>query len=388
MPIALRYERICFDRSAARLEAGVTAQLLAPGHALLDGVVDYTISRYREALDRGTVLVDRLDPTQEPRLMVALREEVVDGAERSVAKRFGYVELWGDGRARPGIAPFLDYAAPTEYEFVLVTDLLDVPWLAKARQTAELWAANEDLPPWYTAVSARRRAEVNRTRDLVGERLELEIQYWLGEAARLTSTQMMGGETREQPRTAEQRAADKRRQLERRLSELDQEAHTQVRPPVVAAVALVVPQGLLDRRAGRREDTVIETAGDLAAIERRAIHLVLEAERRLGRMPEVMAHNNPGYDVRSAGQDGHLVHIEVKGRVAGADDFFVTNREIRVGQNADNYRLALVEVDPDESARDSVRYVHDPFVELHVSALVTGVQFKWKDMWARGGDAF
>ena len=53
-----------------------------------------------------------------------------------------------------------------------------------------------------------------------------------------------------------------------------------------------------------------------------------------------MAHNNPGYDLVSVDEDGHLVHIEVKGRVVGANEFFVTNREIRVGQNADHYRLA------------------------------------------------
>jgi hypothetical protein len=38
----------------------------------------------------------------------------------------------------------------------------------------------------------------------------------------------------------------------------------------------------------------------------------------------------------------------------------VTNREIRVRRNADNYRLALVSVDLDDPARDEVRYLHPP----------------------------
>jgi hypothetical protein len=59
----------------------------------------------------------------------------------------------------------------------------------------------------------------------------------------------------------------------------------QVRPSAVAAVALVVPQGLIDRRAGRREEPVAEYMEDLAAIERRAIRAVVAAEQRLGRVP-------------------------------------------------------------------------------------------------------
>ncbi|WP_432834144.1 helicase-related protein [Dactylosporangium sp. CA-092794] len=383
-PINLRYERVCFDRSAIRVDGGLPAQLLAPGHPLLDGLVQFTVEQYGQALERGTVMVDRLDPSEDPRLLVALDEEIIDGMERAVAKRFQYVELWHDGRARPSAAPFLDYDAPTAYELELTVDLLTAPWLSGARRTAEHWAASEDLPQWYATISERRRDQVRRTTGLVRERLEQEIQYWRDEAARLANIVRHGGKPAMQPTTAEQRAQDLRRRLSRRMAELDQEAHTQVRPPAVAAVALVVPQGLIDRRAGRRADLAAEYLEDLAAVERRAVQAVVQAERRLGRVPQVMAHDNPGYDVRSADPDGHLVHIEVKGRAAGHDSFFVTNREIRAGQNADNYRLALVEVDEQDPAADRVRYVRDPFADVRVSALVNGVQFKWPQMWARG----
>lgn len=57
--IALRYERVCFDRSSMRIDHGVTEQLLAPGHPLLDALVDHTIQTNGEALLSGTTLVDR-----------------------------------------------------------------------------------------------------------------------------------------------------------------------------------------------------------------------------------------------------------------------------------------------------------------------------------------
>ena len=380
-PIKLRYERVCFDKQVVRFGTGVAADLLAPGHPLLDAVVAYTVDRYRPALERGTILVDRFDPDEEPRLLVAVSEEIVDGTGRAIAKRFGYVELWAGGRVRPGNAPFLDYAAPDEREHSVVAELAMQGWPAMARHVAESWAAGQHLPEWYVQVSERRHDLVERTRGLVEERLNREIDLGVGELTRLADASTQDGGIREKRRAAEARVGELRRRLESRMSELDKEANTQARPPIVVAIALVVPQGLLDRLTGRGPESV---SASLAEVEQRAIERVILEERRLGRVPEVMAHNNPGYDIRSRDPDGHLVHIEVKGRESGADTFFVTNREIRTGQNATEYRLALVDVNL-VLDRDDVRYLHGPFAEERVSALVNGVQFRWKDMWDRGG---
>lgn len=110
----------------------------------------------------------------------------------------------------------------------------------------------------------------------------------------------------------------------------------------------------------------------------------MRAERNLGRLPEVLAHNNPEYDVRSRDAAGRLVHIEVKGRDPGGEDFFVTNREIRVRRNADNYRAGAGVGRPRRSG-DEVRYLHRPFADERVPALASRVQFKWNDIWERGG---
>ncbi|MEH0843078.1 helicase-related protein [Micromonospora sp. CPCC 205711] len=380
-PIPLRYERVCFDRAATRLDGRPTAELLAPGHPLLDAVVAHTLDRYAPALERGAVLIDRLDRGEEHRLLVAVGEEVVDSRDRVVARRFGFLELWPDGRSRDGAAPFLDYAAPEAAEQGVVAHVCGDGWPADAREVAERWATGQHLPDWYASVSARRRELVERTRGQVRDRLDREIAHWRAEADRLAGQLVPDASVREKRRHAEQRVGELTGRRERRLAELTAEAHTQTRPPSVAALALVLPQGLVDRLLGR---TV--TVPDTTEAERRAVEAVLRAERALGREPELMAHHNPGYDIRSTGPDGHLVHIEVKGREPGAADFFVTNREIRVGQNAGDYRLALVEVDPERSpGAEELRYLRRPFADEKVSALVSRVQFKWADMWQRGG---
>jgi hypothetical protein len=374
--IALRYERVCFDRSVVRIDHGVIAQLLAPGHPLLDALVDHTLQEHGEALLQGTILVDRQDLTVEPRLLVAMRDEIVDGLESTVARRCGYVEIWSDGRHRPGAAPFLDYAPITDDERPLVTDVLEQSWLSSATTTAETWATSVDLPIWYEQVSNHRRSFVARARDLVTDRLKREIAYWEEEASRLADAPEQHSNT---VRAAIQEVRKLEQRLAKRMAELDAQQHTQVKPPKVAALAIVIPQGFIDARAGRPDD-----ATQTLAVELRAMKAVIDAERRLGRDPEVMAHQNPGYDLRSVGASGNLIHIEVKGRIAGAKEFFVTNREIRLGQNADHYRLALVEVSGDGPEHDRVRYVANPFAGVVVTSLVNGVQFKWSDAWESG----
>ena len=122
----------------------------------------------------------------------------------------------------------------------------------------------------------------------------------------------------------------------------------------------------------------------------RAVAAVAEAERALGRIPEVQPHNNPGFDIRSWDPTaGHSVFIEVKGRVTGAEDFTVTRTEIVHGKNADHYRLALVRVSSAGDAgpiADEVRYVTAPFdgIDIAEDFSLHSVILDWAAFWQRG----
>ena len=88
--------------------------------------------------------------------MVALREEIVDGTGQTVAKRFGYVEMWrmavrGPASRRSSTTRRLRRRSGR------YSDVPTQPWLAAATRTAETWATSVDLPTWYAEVSARRR---------------------------------------------------------------------------------------------------------------------------------------------------------------------------------------------------------------------------------------
>lgn len=386
-PLPTRYARVTFEPG---LVDGVRrADLLAPGHPLMDTVLDATVEQLRGVLDRGAVLVDHTDPGTDPRLVVALMTEVADGTGAVVSKRFAFVTLTEDGVATDaGPAPYLD-AEPLIGHRDVVARALAAPWLAAGvEQVATSWAITQDQPAHLEQVRARLVPQLDKSRTAVRSRLIQQVNYLYSEAARIRDEQGTGrrgrpAKQRVSPERLEARARELEARLADRIARLDAESRLEARPPRIAGAALILPAGLV----GSPERSPAPTR-DTQAVERRAVEAVLAAERMLGRKPEEMPHNNKGFDIRSATVDGATVFLEVKGRIAGAEDFFVTYNEVLFGKNAAaDHRLALVEVSPDGPAHDRVRYVVDAFANVTLGAFsATGVRADWAREWARGGD--
>jgi hypothetical protein len=129
-PVLRRYERVRFEREQLRVGGKLKADLIAPGHPLLDAIVDLVVERYGTLLKQGAVLVDGTDTGEQPRLMVALAQQITDGHSpaRTVSKRFDFVEIGRDGTAEPGgPAPYLDYRPPADDEASALDGLLNEP---------------------------------------------------------------------------------------------------------------------------------------------------------------------------------------------------------------------------------------------------------------------
>jgi Domain of unknown function (DUF3883) len=101
-----------------------------------------------------------------------------------------------------------------------------------------------------------------------------------------------------------------------------------------------------------------------------------------------MPHNNPGYDIVSRQPDGHLIYVEVKGRIEGAEEFWVSRTEALHGKNSGpGSRLAMVSVSARGPMFDQVRYRVDPFRDLDFGDFAaTGVMGNWAREWERGVD--
>ncbi len=389
-PVLTRYERVTFDRDYAHLDRQVRADLLAPGHPLLDSVIDLTVEQRRETLKQGTILIDPHDPGETPRMLVALTQAINDGHDPSptVSKRFEFIELTPDGTPRSaGPAPYLDYEPVPADERDAAQRAAAEPWLAAGiEELATEWAIEHALGEHLHDVEQRIVPAVARTRAEVRRRLTTEINRWDARHADLLDQRAAGRDLKKNtPEIAFRRARDLERRLERREADLDADARLTATPPLVVGGALVLPQGLLDRLANRRPEPAATYARETTRIERRAVDAVLAAERELGHQPEEMAHNHPGYDIRSTANDGRVIRIEVKGRIAGADDFIITRNEVLAAKNlGDDYRLALVRVD--DVAGDEVCYLTRPFATTSTDDFrITRFTLNWGQVWNQGG---
>ena len=131
-------------------------------------------------------------------------------------------------------------------------------------------------------------------------------------------------------------------------------------------------------------------AKETKEVERRGVDLVMECERKLGRTPIEQAFNNKGFDILSADPNGDTFRIEVKARLDGAADFYITHNEVMTGKNAAPlYRLALVRVDPRGADYDDVRYLENPFASTDLGDFeATGVRGDWLKMRDKGSAPF
>ncbi|MEV7663570.1 helicase-related protein [Paenarthrobacter sp. NPDC089316] len=383
-PIATKYDRATFDLPHVQSEGLARADLLAPGHPLHDAVMDEAIRQFGGTLNRGTVLVS---PTlEEPQLLVGVIEEVADSTGVSVARRFGYAYVDSYGTVTPaGPAPYLDCVAAPDSPATIAAR--QFPWLSDAEEKANSWIISNRLPTYLAEVQPHRHAELQKTRLLVTNRLENERDRLILDAAIAAENERAGQKAKESSESLNRKAVELDLRLRERLGLLDQQALMSTKPPRILTAALVLPIAMLESELPPNAPI---HAKETKEVERRGVDLVLAKEHTLGRKPVEQAFNNPGFDILSTAENGDTYRIEVKARLEGSKDFFITHNEVITGKNSSpHYRLALVRVDLRGAQHDEVRYIEAPFATVDLGNFdATGIRGDWDKMWAKGKTPF
>lgn len=391
-PVLPRYERVTFDPALVRPPGLAPAELLAPGHPLLDAVLDLALERDRPLLARGTVLIDPQDAGTTPRVLVYLEHEIqaatASGPPRTISRRLQFVEVDAHGHAvSAGPAPYLDYRPPTGEEQAGLAAVVE-EWRTQhdVEALARQYALEHLVPEHLAEVRQRHEAWVTKTLQAVRERLTQAIAYWDHRARELAEEEARGKpNARLNAQMARARADELEVRLRTRTAELERARQVHARSPLVLGAALVIPAGLV-RSLVRGTD--LADPGMYArhpeAVEAAAMEAVVAVERALGHVPRDVSLARLGYDIESAVAEGALRFIEVKGRRQGADTVTVTANEIRTALNRpDQYVLALVSIPDDASMAPDIRYVWRPFGSAPDFG-VTHVTYDWEALWAQG----
>lgn len=387
-PVAEQYERITFELDKKHSEGHVDAALIAPGHPLLHAVIEATIEDLGGVLKRGTVLVDRRDKqADEPALMYTVEQKIQNTAPDpdTISHHFDYPQFASNGTVTvSSTPPYLDYDRPHEGEADMIDSILASDW---ARENHEklirAQAFRHGLQPRLDEVKTRLAIESARTRAQVHERLLAEINHWDREHNRLDALERGGTVGRVRAETALARSRQLEQRLDRRMHELDAATEVAAAPAIIRGMALVIPSASLTPAGSDPQSCARNTE----VVERRAVEATLAAERDLGRSPEEMARNNPGYDIRSTDSEGRVFYIEVKGRIEGSDTFTITTNEVTFAQTqGDRHRLALVSVSTISPLHDQLRYVTGAFDHMEPSNTTRSLNEEWRDYWGRGAE--
>jgi superfamily II DNA or RNA helicase len=366
-----RYNRVTFDKRLVTIEGQDRAEMISPGMPLLNAVVDKVLADHSYALADGAILVDEQDNGTVPRLLLYLDHTVTDGRivhgqRQVVSRRFQYVEIDQHGTiADPGGEPYLGYRPLTADEYGIVNAKVSMEWASIAAETsARDWAIGTLAGPHFNEVRAIVHDRVERVREKVQERLQSEIDFWDQKANEAKQKELDGKTSQLTSGNHRAKAEEFHARMSRRMKELDLEADLHNSPPIIVAAAFVVPVGLLASHATNAIDPAVRMETD-----RRAVAAVVAAEIALGRVPEVMAHNNPGYDICSVDPATEIRYfIEVKGHLPQTTEIKVSAQQVQKAKTTPGqWRLAVASVPTDPQAEPTVRYLIEPFrdVMLH-----------------------
>jgi hypothetical protein len=249
------------------------------------------------------------------------------------------------------------------------------------------------VPEHYKEIAERRIGHVDKTLAAVHERLTKEIEFWQDRWQKLRDDQEAGKDVRLNLENTRQRLMEMQNRLDTRKAELVRMRHVVNGTPVVMGGALVIPGGLLRQLRGDddADPAVAAFAADAAArarIEKLAMHAVRQAEEAKGcRVVDVSA-EKCGWDLTSyppVGADGRLAearHIEVKGRVKGAETVTVTYNEVLYAFNqGDKFVLAIVLID-DGDRTEGPFYLRNIF-DREPSWGVASINYKLAELLAR-----
>jgi hypothetical protein len=315
-----------------------TVEFVAPGHPLLEAIVDAVMAEGREELQKGACFYD---PTRRwDGWLWIVEGEIVDGKQTVAGKRLFAVYQPKQGQptlVNPSVLWDLNPVPPEELEdkFVeppsgmLQEDTLLCPQDVLRPILHELETYKDELKAERERfASVRERYTIPTLKSLINQQAAkvAELQY-----------RELAGEKVDLPLHSEMKRLE---ELERRLQEIEESLKTETALTIgeIKTIAVLrvmpLPETKLDEANGMSEDPTLEAIG---------LQVAMEYERREGRSPTDVSLQRLGYDIKSRAPDGSVRYIEVKTRAHTGSVALTEHEWLKAKQLGDSYWLYIVE---------------------------------------------
>ncbi len=351
-----KYSKIAFHKELARQQ---DAQFVAPGHPLLERVIDLISERTKEDLRRGAWFADpegKLDGW-----IWFVEGEIRDGNNEVAGKQiFAVYQSAKNGDLFPIQSSVLwdlkplppeqnPTPAPDETPVVnFVTETLLEPYRQEIHNQRQHYAG------------IKRKYGLRSLDKLIAESGAKLIEY---EIRRRQNNPVPEAEIKNEERRKEE-LEQRKKMLQEQIA---RETKLTLVPPKVIAVARVVP--IPDQEASQ------EMVSD-AEIEAIGMKVAIEYERSQGRFPEDVSLQNLGYDIRSTAPDGTVRYIEVKARAHTGSIALTPNEWFMAHRFGPDYWLYIVE---HAAENPTLHLIQDPASKLRPEEEVKVVRLIVKD---------
>jgi len=351
------YSKLAFDKATARRQDAV---FMAPGHPLLEAVIERLLTQCAEDVRRGAVFVDpdgRLDGW-----LFFLEGEVRDGTNQVAGKRIFALYRSASGDIRPinpsvlwDLKPHakqqeMDSQVPENEIFAYAVEHVLEPY------RAELWKERERM------ATIKRKYGLRSLEQMILESEAKLIEYETRRAKgeNLPEVELLNEQRRKEELKMRKQALEE---------EIRHETSLLPSPPKILGVARVFPHPAADQ--SMRSDAEIEAIG---------MQVALQYEREHGRNPEDVSAHNLGYDIRSTSPSGEVRYIEVKARATTGAIVLTPNEWLMAQRLGNEYWLYIVE---DAATQPQLCLIQNPAAKLQPEEVVEVVRYmvkNWKEV--------
>lgn len=351
------YHKIAFDKKTAQ---GQEAVFVAPGHPLLEALIERILEQCTPDLQSGAVFAD-----PDERLngwLWFVQGELRDGNDQVAGKRVFAVFQPADGSPlrlvnssvlwdlKPLVGHTVAEASPTPDPVLpFVTDHV--------------------LESYRTELLEERRREAAIKEKYGLRSLEQMILDSEAKLIEYETRRAKGDPVPEVEITNEQRRKEEYEARKRALEkDIRRQTSLLLDVPKILGVARVVPQTGGD--PVMRSDAEIEAVG---------MRVAIEYERQQGRRPQDVSGENFGYDIRSEAPDGAVRYIEVKARATTGPIALTPNEWVMAQRLGREYWLYVVE---HAATAPTLYTIQNPAAKLRPREVVEVVRFvvaDWKE---------
>jgi len=316
------YSKFSFDKEMAFKGQ---AEFIAPGHPLLEAVIEKIFEKYSEEIGRGATFIDPSGMMNG--FIWFLEGQINDGNNQTAGKRiFALYQDYQNNikQVSPSILWDLKPANPDSYNTTKAFMVDEDSIIAFAIENVLTKYLDEIKRQREHDAEIKRKYGLRSLQELILRSEEKLIEYEIKRAKGVDIPEVVIQMERRRKEDLEQKKAE----LERRIQA---ETNLLLLPPKILGVARVVPRPPMEDEL--KEDLEIERIGMQIAMNFEICH---------GREPEDVSSQNLGFDIRSRSPDGSYRYIEVKTRAREGKIALTPNEWLMAHRLGDEYWLYVI----------------------------------------------